>query len=95
MTAPIGAAELLAARLAANGIAPGAAGYAVAAERVRPEAEAQAAALREREAMAASTPLTIRRLEQAGISGREWLERARQETGSPLLFLPADATQSA
>lgn len=91
MTAPIGTAGLLAARLDADGITPSAAGYAAAAERARPEAEAQAAALREREAMAASTPITLQRLEQAGIAGRDWLEAARHETNSPLLFLPGDA----
>jgi hypothetical protein len=47
------------------------------------------AQVRQREEAAAASALTIVCLQERGISGREWLERARAEIESPLLFLPA------
>ena len=43
--------------------------------------------LRQREAVAASSVLPIEHLQSAGISGREWLETARAEDSSPLIYL--------
>ena len=49
------------------------------------------AALRDREAAAASTVLTVRELGRQGIRGRAWLAAAREEEESPLLCLvPAE-----
>ncbi|QNE33570.1 hypothetical protein F1C10_15690 (plasmid) [Sphingomonas sp. NBWT7] len=90
ITAPIGAASLLTARLREEGISPGDSRYAVHAERVRSDVEVTAASLRERDAVVSSTPITLRRLEQSGISGRHWLERARHETSEPLMFLAGE-----
>jgi len=51
--------------------------------------------LRQREAAAASSVLTLDHLRSAGISGREWLEAARSEKQSPLLYLPLDSREAA
>ncbi|MEN2786748.1 hypothetical protein ACFOKI_01385 [Sphingomonas qilianensis] len=88
---PIGAADILAERLRAEGILPGDARYASRAEQLQVDASAVAASYRDREAAASSTPFTLRRLEKAGISGRKWLEAARHETTEPLMFLNADS----
>lgn len=90
ITTPIGTATLLTSQLRGEGILPGDNRYVMRAERLRPDAEATAATFREREAVAASTPLTLQRLEQLDISGRSWLEAARNETGEPLLFLAGE-----
>jgi hypothetical protein len=58
-----------------------------AIERLRPDAERRGIALREREAAAATAPFTIAALVSRGISGREWLERARAENDAPLICL--------
>lgn len=66
-------------------------------ERLRPDAGQRANALREREDAAATTPLTIAALASSGVSGREWLERARGELSAPLICLPVggEATETA
>jgi len=58
--------------------------------RLRPQAEAGATLVREREDSAATAPITIAALTRAGVSGREWLERARSEAEAPLICLPVD-----
>jgi hypothetical protein len=78
LTAPIGAAELLHEMTAAEGF-KGLVARAEAVERLRPQAQARAAILREREEMAATAPLTIAALRAAGVPGRDWLARARGE----------------
>lgn len=95
ITEPLGAASLLARQLGQENVLPGAASYALVVARLKPQAVTQAAALREREAMAASTPLMIKRLRHVGISGRTWLEKARNEVNEPLLFLAGDAAERA
>lgn len=88
ITEPIGTASLTARQLGNTGILPGASNYAYEVERFKSTAEAQTSALREREEMAATVPLVIRRLAHDGISGRYWLERARSETYEPFLIYP-------
>lgn len=90
ITEPIGAASLLAARLREEGISPGDTRYALHAEQARSDVEVAAASFRERDAIASSTPITLRRLEQVGISGRRWLEHARHEMREPLMVLAGE-----
>lgn len=90
ITEPIGAVSLLTARLREEGVSPGDTHYALHAERARSDAEVTAALFRERDAIASSTPITLRRLEQVGIPGRRWLEQARHETREPLMFLAGE-----
>lgn len=90
ITEPIGTASLLTARLREEGITPGDSRYALHAERARSNVEVTAASFRERDAIVSSTPITLRRLEQVGISGRRWLEQARHETREPLMFLAGE-----
>ena len=94
LTAPVGAADLLRAVLSDAALTPSAEGYLPEAERRRPEALAQALLLREQEALAASQPLTLAALADAGIGGRVWLERARAESDSALLFLKSPSERT-
>ncbi|GGE95358.1 hypothetical protein [Sphingomonas prati] len=87
LTGPLGTAQLLREMMTAEP-GKGLAARAEAVERLRPKAEARAATLREREEMAATAPLTIAALRQAGVSGRDWLKRARNENRAPLICLP-------
>lgn len=87
LTGEIGAPQLLRGQLAAETPPGGPADRLKALERLRPEAEARAALLREREDSAATAPLTIAALARAGVSGRAWLARARDEVEAPLICL--------
>jgi chromosome segregation ATPase len=53
----------------------------------RTEAETRAARLRDREEIAATTPLTLNQLRIEGISGRQWLEDLRSEETEPVALL--------
>ena len=55
----------------------------------------QVSLLRQREAAAASSVVTIDHLRSARISGREWLETVRSEERNPLLYLPLDSSEAA
>lgn len=88
LTGGLGAAEILRELMALEGV-KGLASRANAVERLRAGAAARATVLREREDMAATAPLTIAALRRAGVSGFEWLERARSEAEAPLICLPA------
>ena len=89
LTTGLGAADLLREMIASEDV-QGLAARADAVERLRPQAEARAAILREREELAATAPLTIAALREAGVAGRTWLEHARRETEAPLMFLPVE-----
>lgn len=45
--------------------------------------------IRQREAAAITRAAPLLELEERGIKPREWLEAARSETSSPVLFMPA------
>jgi len=53
----------------------------------RTEAETRAARLRDREEIAATTPLTLNQLRIEEISGRQWLEDLRSEETEPVALL--------
>ncbi len=54
------------------------------------EFQSSVATMRQRETAAAATVLTIEHIQRTDLSGRDWLQAARTEQHSPLLFLPAD-----
>lgn len=56
-------------------------------EAKRQQAENQTAAFRDREAIAATTSITIEALENHDISPREWLEKTKAEQSQPLALL--------
>lgn len=62
--------------------------YIPALEEERLVAEAKAALYRDQEDVALSIPHTLARLDEIETTGRQWLEAARSEETSPLLFLP-------
>ena len=88
---PVGSACIVQSQLERRSISAGSPSYLVEAQKLLPYAEEKAAAYREREDIAATTPVTIQRLKQLGIDGREFLERARSEAEEPLLTLLGDA----
>ncbi len=49
-------------------------------------------AAREREMSAAGSAETLEELARQGIAGRDWLEAARSEQSSPVLFLPVESS---
>jgi hypothetical protein len=94
LTGAIGAPQLLRDMLACEQTPLGSAARLKAIERLRPEAEQRAMALREREEAAATAPLTIAALACAGLTGREWLARARGEIDAPLICLSVAETKT-
>lgn len=84
---PVGSARIIQSQLEERSITIGSPSYIVEAEKLLPYAEGKATAYREREDVAATRPATIQRLQQLGLNGREFLERARSETDEPLLGL--------
>lgn len=92
LTGSIGAPQMLRDMLNREPVISDPSARLAAIERLRPEAENRAAALREREDAAATTPLTIAALSRFGVSGREWLARARGELEAPLICLEVKAS---
>ena len=92
LTGSIGAPQLLRNMLAREPATVDPSARLNAIERLRPQAKQRAMALREREDGAATAPLTIAALARSGVSGREWLERARGELEAPLNCLPVGET---
>ncbi|TCJ37374.1 hypothetical protein [Parafrankia sp. BMG5.11] len=88
---PVGAHQIASSRLQTDKVSAADPGYVTALERLRPFAEAQASLYREREAAASSTPLTLKRVRELGLHGRQWLETARGETDEPILLLKGEA----
>lgn len=92
LTSAIGAPQLLREMLTKEQGPTDQATRVAAIEQLRPEAEARATALREREDAAATAPLTIAALTRSGVSGRDWLARARNEFDAPLICLAIDGS---
>ena len=87
LASPIGATEIVNARLQSAGVEAGSPEYVAAMAPEHKIAVGQAELLREREAAAQSLPVTLRVLEQKNVRGRDWLEQARNETEMPVLML--------
>ena len=87
VTSMIGAPEFLRAGLQKARLQPGSREYRAALEQGQRAAIDQADQLREREAAAQSLPITLRALADRDVSGRDWLEQARNETDAPVLML--------
>ena len=73
--------------MSANGVSPGSVEWGEKLEMTAGELKPAIEACRAREAAAASRVITLAELERQGISGRSWLEIARQEEDSPVLCL--------
>ncbi len=78
------------ARLRSAGLEAGSPEYIAAMEPEHKIATSQAELLREREAAARSLPVTLKKLDEKNIKGRDWLEQARNEIDSPVLMLIGD-----
>ena len=90
LASPIGVMEIVNAALESDGLKPGSPEYIAALEQTQKQARRQIALLREREAAAQSLPILLEKLHERKISGRAWLEQAREENESPLLMLDTD-----
>lgn len=84
----VNADTLTHAQLKARSISQNSKEYVPALEEERLVAEAKAALYRDQENVALSIPYTLARLGEIETTGRQWLEAARSEETSPLLFLP-------
>lgn len=84
----VNADTLTHAQLKARSISQTSNEYIPALEEERLVAEAKAALYRDQENVALSIPHTLARLDEIESTGRQWLEVARSEETSPLLFLP-------
>lgn len=85
----VNADTLTHAQLRARSISQTSKEYILAFEEERIVAEGKAALYRDQETVALSVPHTLARLDEIETTGRQWLEAARSEETSPLLFLPA------
>lgn len=90
----IGADALVEARLKARGVSSRSSEHLLALEEERPHAEKRASLYRDQEQVALSLPHTLVRIDELGLSGRDWLEAAREEEVSPLLYLSGEAGQA-
>lgn len=86
--------EIVLQRICALQVAPGTAAWKNALDDEIEAARPILARVRNREASAAATGITLAELENRGIAGREWLEAARQETDAPLLLWMPEAASS-
>ena len=87
IASPIGVTDIVSARMRSAGFEAGSPEYSAALEPEQKIATTHAELLREREAAAQSLPVTLTALEEKRIKGRDWLEQARDETGTPVLML--------
>lgn len=83
----VGAANIVQSQLDQRSISVGALNYASETEILLASAKDTASGYRDKEDIAVTRPLTILRLQQKGIDGREFLERVRNENEEPLLAL--------
>lgn len=89
LTGRIGLADLARQQVEAKAVEPGSQAWSLelttASERARPVARK----LRDREAALATRPAPLLAIEAQGISPRDWLRSAQEETEAPVLFMPA------
>ena len=90
VASPIGVIEVVNARMRSKDLEPGSSEYIAALEPAQKNAAGEVQLLREREAAAQSLPIILESLKNENISGRAWLEEARNETDSPVLMLAGD-----
>lgn len=90
MTGMIGLADLSRARLALADARPGTLEWTLAQADANQSMRPVALKIRRREAAAITRAAPLAALQGHGIKPREWLEAARSETNSPILFMPAD-----
>jgi len=89
MTGGIGLSDLAREWRSGRTAVAGSAGVALDQARAGRALEARARKLRQRELAAHTRAAPLPHLASHGLTARAWLERARTETGSALLFLPA------
>lgn len=91
---PIGTENIIRSLLKPRSIAITSPAYVLEAEKLIPFAREKCGTFRDREDVAATRPATILRLQQLGLEGREFLERARAEKDEPLLMLQGETRKA-
>lgn len=89
LTGGLGLADLSLAVLAKTSAQPGTQDWTLAQAAANQSMRPMALKIRQREAAAITRAAPLAALEDRSIRPREWLEAARSETSSPVLFMPA------
>jgi hypothetical protein len=90
LTGTIGASDLARREVELSGAAPGTRAWADVLAKAGEAAQAVARKMRQREAAAVTRAAPLLSLERRGVTPREWLQAAREETKAPVLVMVED-----